>query len=90
MPRYSRSCPAGSQVRGEASPDASDPDYAWIVNFNNGNVNLNHRDNNAWVRAVRVSRASEYPWINAAAEARRRFPVGSEAKVRNIRFWKRA
>jgi RNA-directed DNA polymerase len=50
-------CPAGSQVRG----DASDPSYAWIVNFNNGNVNNNHRDNNnAFVRAVRSVPAGEY------------------------------
>jgi hypothetical protein len=37
-------CAEGSQVRG---------DNAWIVNFNNGNSNINHRDNNNRVRAVR-------------------------------------
>jgi len=36
-----------------SSPDASDPDYAWIVNFYYGNVNLNHRRGHAFVRAVR-------------------------------------
>ena len=56
-PRYpQQGCPAGPQVRREAWS----PDYAWIVNFNNGNVNNNHRDNNAFVRAVRrVSPAGE-------------------------------
>lgn len=36
-----------------SSPDASDPDYAWIVNFYYGNVNLNPRRAHAFVRAVR-------------------------------------
>ncbi|MCR6700893.1 MAG: reverse transcriptase domain-containing protein [Dokdonella sp.] len=60
-PRYPQGCLAGSQARRDASsPDAEDPDdYAWIVNFHNGNVNLNHRDNNAFVRAVRSVPASE-------------------------------
>jgi RNA-directed DNA polymerase len=57
-PRYPlQGCSAGSQVRG----DASSSDYAWCVNFNNGNVNNNHRDNNnAFVRAVRSVPAGEY------------------------------
>lgn len=56
-PRYQQGCSAGSQVCGE-TPDASDPaDYAWIVNFNYGNSNINNRNNHAWVRPVR---ASEY------------------------------
>jgi RNA-directed DNA polymerase len=48
-------CAAGSQVCGSAgSPYAGDPAYAWIVNFNNGNSNNDHRDNDgAFVRAVR-------------------------------------
>ena len=41
-------CTAGSQARG----DAWSSDYAWIVNFNNGNVNNNNRNNNH-VRLVR-------------------------------------
>ncbi len=53
-PRYSPSCAAGSQERRDASPAAWSPSSnAWIVNFNNGNANNNHRDNNAFVRAVR-------------------------------------
>jgi hypothetical protein len=45
---------AESQDRGLAE---SPSDYAWNVNFNNGNSNYNHHDNNGFVRAVR---ASEY------------------------------
>ncbi|UHQ21934.1 reverse transcriptase [Lysobacter sp. 5GHs7-4] len=62
-PRYSnKDCRAGSQVR----RDASDPSYAWIVNFNNGNCNYNHRDNNnARVRAVRSVPAGEYQGAGA-------------------------
>src|SRR5579859_577129 len=56
-PRYlRRSCTAGSKARGSASstPYANNPaDYAWGVNFNNGNTNINNRDNNGFVRAVR-------------------------------------
>ena len=48
-PCYPMGCPARSQVRREAWA----PSYAWCVDFNNGNVNNNHRDNNAFVRAVR-------------------------------------
>jgi len=57
MARYSTSdCSPGSQVRGEAW----DSSCAWIVNFNNGNANNNHRNNNACVRAVRSGPAGEY------------------------------
>jgi len=37
-----------------ASTYAPIPDAAWIVNFNNGNVNANNRTNNNYVRAVRA------------------------------------
>ena len=59
-PRYANTgCAAGSQVRGEASsPCAWAPaSDVWYVNFNNGNVNDNHRNDNAFVRAVRVAGA---------------------------------
>ena len=48
-PRYPHGCTAGSQARG----DAWSSGCAWIVNFNNGNVNNNNRNNRAFVRAVR-------------------------------------
>jgi len=70
-PRYlRRSCAAGSKARGSASstPDAENPDdYAWGVNFNNGNTNINNSDNNGFVRAVRsVSPASPGEFQGAA------------------------
>jgi hypothetical protein len=56
-PRYvNTSCAAGSQVRERAS---SPGDYAWNVNFNNGNANYNNQNNTAFVRPVRSARASE-------------------------------
>ncbi|KXJ45850.1 RNA-directed DNA polymerase [Marinobacter sp. Hex_13] len=45
MSHYQQGCPAGSKERGKTA--------VWVVNFNNGNVNNNHRNNNACVRAVR-------------------------------------
>jgi len=44
-PHYQKGCSEGSQAHGKAA--------VWVVNFNNGNVNNNHRNNNACVRAVR-------------------------------------
>ena len=55
-PRYPQGCAARSKVRGLASstPYADNPaDYAWGVNFNNGNTNINNRNNTGFVRAVR-------------------------------------
>src|SRR5688572_23112751 len=55
-PRYPSGCTAGSQAHG----DAWSSDYAWIVNFNNGNANNDHRsNNNGFVRAVRSVPAGE-------------------------------
>ncbi|MFD1216373.1 RNA-directed DNA polymerase [Microbulbifer celer] len=44
-PYYRAGCSEGSKECGKAA--------VWCVNFNNGNVNNNHRNNNACVRAVR-------------------------------------
>ena len=55
---YPGGCADGSQARGFASPDASDPDYAWIVSFSYGVALLYHRDGHAFVRAVRSVPAS--------------------------------
>ena len=54
-PRYLHGCSAGSQEREETSSRApwSSSDVR-VVNFNNGNVNNQHINNNARVRAVRV------------------------------------
>lgn len=50
-PCYLMSCAAGSQERGIA---ASPSDYAWIVNFNNGNSNWKNQSYEYHVRAVRA------------------------------------
>jgi RNA-directed DNA polymerase len=54
-PRYPMGYAAGSQERRDASVrDASDPEsYAWYVNLNNGNVNINNRNNRLRARVVR-------------------------------------
>ena len=57
-PRYQQGCSAGSQASGIAEA-ASPADYAWIVNFNNGNSNWNNRDNDNFVRAVRPGECQE-------------------------------
>ncbi|MBY6032153.1 RNA-directed DNA polymerase [Marinobacter daepoensis] len=49
-PRYQQGCPGQLQEPGKNAA-------RWVVNFNNGNVNDNNRNNNACVRAVR---AGEY------------------------------
>ncbi len=56
-PRYPHpGCAAWSQVYGEAAAWSSAS--AWNVNFNNGNVNNNHRNNRGFALAVR--RAGEF------------------------------
>ncbi len=51
-PRYPHpGCAAWSQVYGEAA--AWSPASAWNVNFNNGNVNNNHRISHGFALAVR-------------------------------------
>lgn len=47
-PCYPEGCVAGSQVLG----DTWSADHVFVVNFNNGNVNNNHRNNKAFVRPV--------------------------------------
>ncbi|MBK1701307.1 hypothetical protein CKO22_10340 [Thiococcus pfennigii] len=41
-----------------ASPDASDPAYAWLVYFSNGQVNYGYKDRPACIRLVRGGTAS--------------------------------
>ncbi len=48
--RYPRGCAARSEAHGIAS---SPSDYAWNVNFDNGNSNWNNQNNEGFVRAVR-------------------------------------
>jgi RNA-directed DNA polymerase len=86
-PRYPQGCAAGSQVRG----DAWSSDYAWIVNFNNGNANNNHRDNNnAFVRAVRSVPAGEYQGtgvpLRALYDAMREARRGKKPSANQLAF----
>ncbi|MBQ3302745.1 MAG: hypothetical protein IJH04_11505, partial [Eggerthellaceae bacterium] len=94
MPRNLKSsCSAGSQVQRAAS---SPSDYAWNVNFNNGNVNYNNQNNTAFVRAVRGSRAGEYQGAMGKVALRelydawrsaRRKKVPSENQMAFESFW---
>jgi hypothetical protein len=89
MPRYvPMSCAAGSQVPNRAlSPDASSPsDYAWNVNFNNGNSDYNNQNNEGLVRPVRSARAREYQGVTFrelfdAWQAARRRKVPSDNQL---------
>ncbi|GGA00152.1 reverse transcriptase/maturase family protein [Dyella caseinilytica] len=85
MPRHHLDRSAGSQVSGLASSS----DYAWNVNFNNGNVNYNNRNNHK--RALAVCRpvpASESQGVTykelyqALIKARR----GKVASINQLRF----
>jgi len=51
-PRHLHGCTAGSQASGITA--YSPGEYAWNVNFNNGNANWNNQDNDNFVRAVRA------------------------------------
>jgi hypothetical protein len=86
-PRYvTTSCAAGSQVQERAS---SPGDYAWNVNFNNGNANYNNQNNTAFVRPVRSARASEcrgegqvsFQELHAAWQLARRRKVPSDNQL---------
>ena len=78
----------GSQVCGDtSSPAANSPaDYAWIVNFNNGNSDWNNRDNKNYVRAVRSVPASEcqgvtFRALHSAWRRARRNKIPSENQL---------
>lgn len=82
-PRYLTGCTAGSKVRGIASSPA---DYAWNVNFNNGNSNYANQTNEHYVRAVRPGEchaAVSLRELHAAwLEARR----GKKPSANQLRF----
>ncbi len=81
--RYPTGCAAGSEVHGIAS---SPSDYAWIVNFNNGNSNWNNQDNEGFVRAVRPGECQpsvELRDLHAAWRAARR---GKKSSANQLEF----
>jgi RNA-directed DNA polymerase len=86
-PHYLSSCAGESQDRGDASPSA----YAWAVNFNNGNANNYHRDNDCRVRAVRGSsrefQGVELSALHAAWQQARRGKVPSHDQLAFETCW---
>jgi hypothetical protein len=78
---------AESQVRGDAP---SPGDYAWNVNFNNGNANWNNRDNNGFVRAVRAGECQgdvSLRDLHTAWRAARRGKRPSASQLAFESFW---
>ncbi|AOH36851.1 reverse transcriptase domain-containing protein [Luteimonas sp. JM171] len=82
---------AGSQVSGEAAAWSSSA--AWNVNFNNGNVNNNHRNNDGFALAVRRSGefqgagAPTFRALHQAWRRARRSKVPSHNQLRFERDW---
>lgn len=82
-PRYPIGCAAGSQVRGIA---ASPGDYAWNVNFNNGNANWNDQDNNGFVRACRAGECQNSVPLRALHAAWREARRGKRPSANQLDF----
>jgi RNA-directed DNA polymerase len=61
-------------------------DYAWNVNFNNGNANWNDQDNDNYVRAVRASEYHGEPNFRALHAAWRRARRGKKPSPNQLTF----
>lgn len=83
-PRYLRGCAAESQACGTAL--GSPGDYAWIVNFNNGNSNWNNQDNDNYVRAVRSSEYQRAPCFRDLHTAWREARRGKKPSPNQLTF----
>ena len=86
-PPYRDGWPAGSQACGLAP---SPGDYAWNVNFNNGNANWNNRNNSGFVRAVRASEcpdAVSFRDLHAAWREARRGKRPSASQLAFETYW---
>jgi RNA-directed DNA polymerase len=86
MPRYPvRACSAKSKARGITA------DYAWIVNFNNGNANNDNQSNHNYVRACRPREchpvAADFRRLHAAWRAARRGKKPSPNQLAFDSFW---
>lgn len=79
-PRYPEGFAAGSEERGIAP---SPGDYAWNVNFNNGNSNYNNQTNDNYVRAVRASECPETVSLRSLHAAWREARRGKVLERRN-------
>jgi RNA-directed DNA polymerase len=75
---------AGSQVHGITA--YSPGDYAWNVNFNNGNANWNNQDNDNYVRAVRASEYHGQPSFRSLHAAWRRARRGKKPSPNQLTF----
>jgi hypothetical protein len=82
--RYPDGCAAGSQESG----DAWSPGRVFIVNFNNGNVNNNDRNNKAFCRPVRslVSGECQDVTLHALDRARRQARRGKVPSLDQLSF----
>jgi RNA-directed DNA polymerase len=85
MTKSRRQCrAAGSQASGITA--SSPGDYAWNVNFNNGNANWNNQDNDNHVRAVRASEYHGAPSFRALHAAWRRARRGKKPSPNQLSF----
>ena len=80
---YPPGCAARSQERGLAS---SPGDYAWNVNFNNGNANWNDQDNNGFVRAVRAGECQDSVTLRSLYAAWREARRGKRPSANQLDF----
>jgi RNA-directed DNA polymerase len=83
-PRHQIGRSAGSQVLGITA--YSPGDYAWDVDFNNGNANWNNQDNDNYVRAVRASECRGVPDFRSLHGAWRRARRGKKPSPNQLTF----
>ena len=83
-PRYREGCTAGSKAFGITA--SSPGDYAWNVNFNNGNANWNNQNNDNYVRAVRSSEYHGDPSFRSLHAAWRNARRGKKPSPNQLTF----
>src|SRR5258708_3466776 len=83
-PRHLQGRAAGSQALGITA--YSPGDYAWNVNFNNGNANWNNQDNDNCVRAVRASEYHGDPSFRSLHSAWRKARRGKKPSPNQLTF----
>jgi hypothetical protein len=82
-------CHQSGRAAGSKAPGItaySPGDYAWNVNFNNGNANWNNQDNDNYVRAVRASEYHGEPNFRALHAAWRRARRGKKPSPNQLTF----
>ena len=83
-PRHHDGRSAGSKALGITAYLPGD--YAWNVNFNNGNANWNNQDNDNYVRAVRASEYHGDPSFRSLHAAWRRARRGKKPSPNQLTF----